>query len=189
MIETTTYKCEYCGAEFDDEHEAYCHEWVCRYKDVTKRKDSCLGFYREDGTEIKFGDVAFVWADFDNDVYAFTVGNESDIKFVKELFDYCGFGNPFPTIINEANLNYYSLYYGIWWFDADMYHGAWVRVDDQIKRWTDIKNKFIKDGQYMFGKIMEYMFGGFLIVFTGILMIVIIALIVWLIIDFIKNGA
>lgn len=55
--------------------------------------------------------------------------------------------------------------------------------------WTDIKNKFIKDGWYMLGKIMEYMFGGFLIVFTGILMIVIIALIVWLIIDFIKNGA
>ena len=146
MIETTIYKCECCGAEFDNECEAHFHEWVCRYKDVTKRKDSCLGFYREDGTEIKFDDVAFVWADFDNDVYAFTVGNESDIKFVKELFNYCGFGNPFPTIINEANLNYYSLYYGIWWFDVDMYHGTWVRVDDQIKKWTDIKNKFIKDG-------------------------------------------
>ena len=25
-------------------------------------------------------------------------------------------------------------------------YGTWVRVDDQIKRWTDIKNKFIKDG-------------------------------------------
>ena len=70
-----------------------------------------------------------------------------------------------------------------------MYHGTWVRVDDQIKKWTDIKNKFIKDGQYMLGKIMECMFGGFLIVFTGILIIALIALIVWLIIDFIKNGA
>ena len=92
MIETRIYKCEYCGAEFDDEYEAHCHEWVCRY-------------------------------------------------------------------------------------------------DDQIKKWKDIKNKFIKDGQYMLGKIMEYMFGGFLIVFTGILMIALIALIVWLIIDFIRNGA
>ena len=146
MIETTIYKCEYCGAEFDDEYEASCHEWVCRYDDVRKKVGSCLKFYKEDGSEIKFDDTAFVWADFDNDVYAFTVGNESDIKFVKELFNYCGFGNPFPTIINEANLNYYSLYYGTWWFDADMYHGTWVRVDDQIKRWTDIKNKFIKDG-------------------------------------------
>ena len=68
-----------------------------------------------------------------------------------------------------------------------MYHGTWVRVDDQIKKWTDIKNKFIKNGEYMFCKIMEYMFGGFLIVFTGILMIALIALIVWLIIDFIKK--
>ena len=33
MIETTIYKCEYCGAEFNDECEANCHEWVCRYKD------------------------------------------------------------------------------------------------------------------------------------------------------------
>ena len=145
MIETTIYKCEYCGAEFDDEYEASCHEWVCRYNDTRKRDGSSLRFYKDDGTEIKFDDAAFVWADFDNDVYAFTVGNESDIKFVKELFNYCGFGNPFPTIINEANLNYYSLYYGTWWFDASMYHGTWVRVDDQIKKWTDIKNKFIKD--------------------------------------------
>ena len=29
MIETTIYKCEYCGAEFDDEYEVRCHEWVC----------------------------------------------------------------------------------------------------------------------------------------------------------------
>ena len=85
MIETRIYKCEYCGAEFDDWYEANYHEWVCRYKDVKNRDGSSLGFYREDGTEIKFDDVAFVWADFDNDVYAFTVGNESDIKFVKEV--------------------------------------------------------------------------------------------------------
>ena len=54
MIETRAYKCEYCGAEFDDEYEASCHEWVCRYKDVSQRKGSCLGFYRKDGAEIKF---------------------------------------------------------------------------------------------------------------------------------------
>ena len=143
MIETRIYKCEYCGAEFDDEYEANCHEWVCRYKDVTKHKDSCLGFYREDGTEIKFDDVTFVWADFDNDVYTITINNESDIKFVKELFKYCGFGNPFTTIINEANPNYH----GLWYLDTDLnFYGEWVRVDDQIKKWTDIKNKFIKDG-------------------------------------------
>ena len=34
MIETTIYKCEYCGAEFDDEYEAHCHEYVCQYEDV-----------------------------------------------------------------------------------------------------------------------------------------------------------
>ena len=36
MIGTTIYKCEYCGEEFDDEYEAHCHEWVCRYADVRK---------------------------------------------------------------------------------------------------------------------------------------------------------
>ena len=60
MIETTIYKCEYCGAEFDDEYEANCHEWVCRYKDIRKRAGSNLRFYKEDGSEIKFDDASFV---------------------------------------------------------------------------------------------------------------------------------
>ena len=31
-----------------------------------------------------------------------------------------------------------------WWFNPDLHYGQWVRVDDQIKKWTDIKNKFEK---------------------------------------------
>ena len=139
MIETRIYKCEYCGAEFDDEYEASCHEWVCRYKDVKKRDGSSLGFYREDGTEIKFDDAAFVWAEFD-DVAAFTVNNECDIQFVVDFFEWHDYDNPFRAIADEANPNYY----GLWWFDPDLHCGEWVRVDDQIKKWTDIKNKFIK---------------------------------------------
>ena len=133
MIETTTYKCEYCGAEFDDEHEAYCHEWVCRYKDVKKRDSSALGFYREDGAELIYinrFDVA--------DSAAFMVGNDSDVKFIKDLFDHQGYDNPFCTIEDDANPNYY----GLWWFEPAMNYGEWVRVDDQIKKWMDIKNKF-----------------------------------------------
>lgn len=182
MIETTIYKCEYCGAEFDDEYEATCHEWVCRYNDTRKRDGSSLRFYKDNGTEIKFDDASLLWDDFD-DVEAFTVGNDSDVKFVEELFDYRFCCYPFRSIEDGKA----SSYYGLWWFDPDRHYGEWVRVDDQIKRWTDIKNKFIKDGQYMLGKIMECMFGGFLIVFTSILMIALIVLIVWLIIDFIKK--
>ena len=137
MIETTIYKCEYCGAEFDDEYEAHCHEWVCRYAGVRKQDSSRLGFYREDGTEIKFNVAAFVWADFD-DVDAFTIGNDSDVKFIVDFFEWHGYDNPFRSIEDEANPNYY----GLWWFDPDLHCGEWVRVDDQIKRWTDIKNKF-----------------------------------------------
>ena len=140
MIETTIYKCEYCGAEFDDEYEAHCHEWVCRYEDVKKRDGSSLGFYREDGTEIKFDDAAFVWAEFD-DVAAFTVNNECDIQFVVDFFEWHDYDNPFRAIADEANPNCY----GLWWFDPDLHCGEWVRVDDQIKKWTDIKNKFEKD--------------------------------------------
>ena len=139
MIETTIYKCEYCGAEFDDEYEAHCHEWVCRYKDVNNRDGSSLGFYREDGTEIKFDDAAFVWAEFD-DVAAFTVNNECDIQFVVDFFEWHDYDNPFRAIADEANPNYY----GLWWFDPDLHCGEWVRVDDQIKKWTYIKNKFEK---------------------------------------------
>ena len=139
MIETTIYKCEYCGAEFDDEYEANCHEYVCQYEDVRKRKGSCLGFYREDGTEIKFDDASFVWADFDNNT-AFIVGNDSDVKFVIDFFEWHDYDNPFRAIADEANPNCY----GLWWFDPDLHCGEWVRVDDQIKKWTDIKNKFIK---------------------------------------------
>ena len=141
MIETRIYKCEYCGAEFDDEYEAHCHEYVCQYEDVRKRKGSCLGFYREDGTEIKFDDAAFVWAEFD-DVAAFTVNNECDIQFVVDFLEWQDYDNPFCAIEDEANQNYY----GLWYFDTDSnFYGKWVRVDDQIKRWTDIKNKFEKD--------------------------------------------
>ena len=137
MIETTIYKCEYCGAEFDNEYEAHCHEWVCRYADVGKQDSSCLRFYKDDGTEIKFDNAAFVWADFD-DVMAFIVNNESDIQFVVDFFEWHEFDNPFRAIEDEVNPNYY----GLWWFDPDLHCGEWVRVDDQIKRWTDIKNKF-----------------------------------------------
>lgn len=137
MIETTVYKCEYCGAEFDDEYEAHCHEWVCRYQDVRKQNGSRLRFYKEDGTEIKFDDAAFVWADFD-DVDAFTIGNDSDVKFIVDFFEWNGYENPFRFIEDDVNPSYY----GLWWFDPDMHCGEWVRVDDQIKRWTDIKNKF-----------------------------------------------
>ena len=137
MIETTIYKCEYCGAEFDDEYEAHCHEWVCRYKYVKKHDGSLLEFYKEDGTEIKLDDVAFVLADFD-DMMAFTINNENDVQFVVDFFEWHGFDNPFRNIEDKVNPNCY----GLWWFDTDMRCGEWVRVDDQIKKWTDIKNKF-----------------------------------------------
>lgn len=140
MIETTIYKCEYCGAEFDDEYEAQCHEWICQYEDVKKRKGSCLGFYREDGTEIKF-DVQTIYNEIDN-MTAFIVGNDYDVKFVVDLLNWIDCDNPFSNIADEENPNYY----GLWYFDPDLnYYGEWVRVDDQIKKWKDIKNKFTKD--------------------------------------------
>lgn len=137
MIETTIYKCEYCGAEFDDEYEAHCHEWVCRYTDV-KKQDSDLYFYNEDGGRIKFDSQFLV-----DNVAAFTVVNKYGAKFITELFDWQGYGNPFRLIVNDENPDYC----GLWYFDIDRNYGEgeWVRVDDQIKRWTDIKNKFIKD--------------------------------------------
>ena len=140
MIETRIYKCEYCGAEFNDECEANCHELVCRYNDTRKRDGSSLRFYKDDGTEIKFDDAAFVWADFD-DVAAFTVNNECDIQFVVDFFEWRESENPFRAIADEANPNCY----GLWWFDPDLHCGEWVRVDDHIKKWTDIKNKFAQD--------------------------------------------
>lgn len=141
MIETTIYKCEYCGAEFDDEYEAHCHEWVCRYADARKHDGSLLGFYKEDGAEIKFDNASFVWADFDN-AEAFTVGNDTDMKFVKDFFEWHCCDNPFRAIKDDENPDYY----GLWWFDPDMRcYGEWVRVDGQIKKWIDIKNKFVNN--------------------------------------------
>lgn len=139
MIETTIYKCEYCGAEFDDEYEAHCHEYVCQYEDVQKREGSCLAFYDEDGERIKFNTQTVY--DKLNNAVAFTVGNDSDIKFVIGVLGWFGYENPFRFIEDDVNPSYY----GLWWFDPDMHCGEWVRVDDQIKRWMDIKNKFSKD--------------------------------------------
>ena len=140
MIETRMYKCEYCGAEFDDEYEAHCHEWVCRYEDVRKQVESHLKFYKEDGSEIKF-DVQTIYDEL-NDMAAFIVGNDSDVKFVVGLLGWIGYDAPFSTITDET----YTNNYGLWYFEPDLCYGEWVRVDDQIKKWTDIKNKFIKDG-------------------------------------------
>ena len=140
MIETRIYKCEYCGAEFDDWYTADCHEWVCRYKDVKKRDDSNLRFYKYDGTEIEFDNAEFVQDNFD-DVEALTIGNDSDVKFIVDFFRCHCYDNPFRAIADEANPNYY----GLWCFDPDLHYGEWVRVDDQIKKWTDIKNKFAQD--------------------------------------------
>lgn len=136
MIETTIYKCEYCGAEFDDEYEAHCHEYVCQYEDVKKRDGSRLGFYRDDGTEIKF-DVQTIYDELD-DLAAFTVGNDDDVKFVIGLLGWIGYDAPFGIVTD----NKYPNYYGLWYFDPDRHYGEWVRVDDQIKKWTNIKNKF-----------------------------------------------
>ena len=139
MIETTIYKCEYCGAEFDDEYKAHCHEYVCQYEDVKKREGSRLAFYDEEGARIRFN-TQTIYDELDN-VVAFTIGNESDVKFVIGVLGWVGYDNPFRAIEDDVNPNYY----GLWWFDPDLHYGEWVRVDDQIKKWTDIKNKFIKE--------------------------------------------
>lgn len=140
MIETRIYKCEYCGAEFDDEYEANCHEYVCQYEDVKKREGSLLAFYDEDGSRIKFN-IQTIYDELNN-VAAFTVGNDDDVKFVIGTLGWVGYDNPFRAIENEVNPNYY----GLWYFAPDLnYYGEWVRVDDQIKKWKDIKNKFTKD--------------------------------------------
>jgi DNA-directed RNA polymerase subunit RPC12/RpoP len=148
MIETTIYKCEYCGAEFDDESGAHCHEWICRYKDVRKQDGSRLEFYKEDGSKIKFDDASFVRDDFD-DVVAFTVNHECDIQFVVDFFEWYGFENPFRQIeVKDYEYMYIDDVWkllGLWWFDPDHRYGEWVRVNDQIEKWTDIKNKFEKD--------------------------------------------
>ena len=141
MIETTIYKCEYCGAEFDDEYEADCHEWVCRYANIKKQTGSCLGLYREDGTELSFNDADNVWSDLD-DAIAFTVGNKNDIQFIVDIFD----AYPIGKVFNNTENNNIENLVGLWYFDVDnQSYGKWVRVDDQIKKWTYIKNKFTKD--------------------------------------------
>lgn len=140
MIETTSYICEYCGAEFDDGYEAHCHEWVCRYKYISKHDGSDLRFYKKDGTEVKFDNVEFAWDDFD-DVEAFTIGNDSDVNFIADFFEWLGYDSPFRSITDEKKPNYY----GLWWFDPDLHYGEWVRVDDQIEKWINIKNKFINN--------------------------------------------
>ena len=135
MTEVTIYKCDFCGAKFDNEYEASWHEWVCRYSYV-KKKDSSLYFYNEDGKLLKFDNQFLV-----DEVAAFTVSNEYGSKFIAELFEWCGYDNPFRAIANDKNVEYC----GLWWFNPDLHYGEWVRVDDQIKKWTDIKNKFSKD--------------------------------------------
>lgn len=141
MIETTIYKCEYCGAEFDDEYEAHKHEWKCAYNDVTKRDGSNLKFFDESCKPIDFNENFFV-----DDIAAFIVGNERDIQFVVDFFEWHGFENPFRHMEIEdyecMNIDDVWKLIGLWWFDPDLRYGEWVRVDDQIKRWTDIKNKF-----------------------------------------------
>lgn len=143
MIETTIYKCEYCGAELDDEYEANCHEWVYRYDDVKKRDGSALGFYQEDGTEMKITNPHSIETVLDC-AMAFTVGNISDAEFVIGIFKYFRAENPFNDFIVDNDDKTLADATGLWYYTLEAYAPEWVRVDDQIKKWVDTKNKFVK---------------------------------------------
>ena len=138
---------EYCFLHWTCRTCSNCHEWICRYKDVRKQVASRLAFYKEDGSEVKFDDASFVWDDLD-DIAAFTVNHECDIQFVADFFEWYGSENPFRQIeVNDyeyMDIDDVWKLIGLWCFDPEQHYGEWVRVDDQIKKWTDIKNKFEK---------------------------------------------
>ena len=129
MTEKTTYICDYCGAEFEDEETCEIHEKVERYNQMKNN-------------------VAFFDCDFEpfapdsndafciDDVYGILIKNAEGREAIKEYYEDAGYYDPLHC-----------------WPKSDIQYplaitlndnGEWDNVEEKFDYWNRIRESFNK---------------------------------------------
>lgn len=132
MTEITTYKCDFCGQEFDDEQEYIHHEWKCRYEDLCKNGNcKSLKLFKINGEEID----GFDYPDCD-EIGAIKVYSYAQALFINDYFEEQGCGSPIRIVDGFVER------YGLWYFDPEYLYGDWRSYEKALKNIQNIGAKF-----------------------------------------------
>lgn len=136
MTIKTTYICDYCGAEFDEEEDCEVHEQQERY---AKTKEN-VTFFDSDFEPFNSSDTVFCI----EDICGIHIKNKEGRQAVKDFYEDAGYTDPlwnYPEsdIIYPMNLVFND-------------SGDWDNLDEKVDYWNRIKNTFtsvekIKEGQ------------------------------------------
>lgn len=129
MTQKTTYICDYCGAEFDEEAACEIHEKVERYNQIK--------------SNVTFFDCDFEPLAPDNgdtfctdDIYGIFIKNAEGREAVKEYYENDGYSDPLYDW-PESDIQYPL---AIVFNDS----GYWDNVEEKFDYWNRIKNSFDK---------------------------------------------
>lgn len=128
MTEKTTYICDYCGAEFDEEDACEIHEKVERYNRI---KNNVI-FFDCDFEPFAPNDDAFCI----DDIYGILIKNAEGREAVKKYYEYDGYCDP---LFNwpKSDIQYPLAI-------ASNDNGDWDNVEEKFDYWNRIKKSFNK---------------------------------------------
>ena len=128
MTEKTTYICDYCGAEFEDEETCENHERLERYNQVKKN----VTFLDNDFEPLSATDESFCI----EDIQGILIRNAEGRKAIKEYYEDAGYTDP------------------LWdWPQSDIQYplaiafndnGYWDSVEEKFDYWNRIRESFDK---------------------------------------------
>ena len=116
MTEKTTYICDYCGAEFDEEDACEIHEKVERYNQIKNN----VTFFDCDFEPFAPDDDAFCM----EDIYGILIKNAEGREAVKKYYEYNGYDDPLHD-----------------WPESDIHYPLAIAFNDN-DNWDDVEEKF-----------------------------------------------
>lgn len=133
MTRKTTYICDYCGAEFEDEDACEIHEKVERYNQMKNN----VTFFDCDFEPFAPNDDAFCI----DDIYGILIKNTEGREAVKTYYEYDGYCDPLRDW-PKSDIQYPLAI-------ASNDNGDWDNVEEKFDYWNRIKksfNKVIEEG-------------------------------------------
>ena len=116
MTEKTTYICDYCGAEFDEEDACEIHEKVERYNQIKNN----VTFFDCDFEPFDPNDGAFCIYD----IYGILIKNAEGREAIKEYYKDAGYYDPLRD-----------------WPKSDIHYPLTIAINDN-GNWDDVEEKF-----------------------------------------------
>lgn len=129
MTQKTTYICDYCGAEFDEEAACEIHEKVERYNQIKNN----VTFFDCD-FELLVPDNGDIF--YTDDIYGILIKNAEGREAVKEYYENDGYSDPLYDW-PESDIQYPL---AIVFNDS----GYWDNVEEKFDYWNQIKKSFNK---------------------------------------------